>query len=265
MQYSAPFSLSGHPFQVSECKEALMTFCIGMKTRDGLIGIADTLVTSGVELITASKISIIERENHSMFIMTSGLRSARDKAITYFNEVLEERDESFDKLYKAVNAFAEQVRRVSAEDQAALAEAGYNFNLNCIIGGQLENDREHRLYLLYPQANWVEVTMGTPYYVIGESSYGKPLLDRALTYDTSMEIALKIGFLAFDATRIAAIDVDFPVDAVLYLRDSYKIVHHRYQADVLLPVSRWWQKRLIKSVEELPSQWTQVVIDKIPR
>jgi putative proteasome-type protease len=239
-----------------------MTFCIGMKVRDGLIGIADTLVTSGVEWITAGKVSIIEREHHSMFIMTSGLRSVRDKAITYFNEVLEERDESFDKLYKAVNAFAEQVRRVSVEDQAALAEAGYNFNLNCIIGGQLENDREHRLYLLYPQGNWVEVAPGTPYYVIGESSYGKSLLDRALTYDTSMEIALKIGFLAFDATRIAATDVNFPVDAVLYLRDSYKIIQHRYKADELIPVSRWWQKRLIKSIENLPSQWTKAVIDK---
>ena len=179
--------------------------------------------------------------------------------------MLEERDESFDKLYKAVNAFAEQVRRVSVEDQAALAEAGYHFNLNCIIGGQLEKDREHRLYLLYPQGNWVEVAPGTPYYVIGESSYGKSLLDRALTYDTSMEIALKIGFLAFDATRIAATDVNFPVDAVLYRRDSYKIIQHRYKADELLSVSRWWQKRLIKSIENLPSQWTQAVIDKIQR
>ena len=72
-----------------------MTFCIGMKVRDGLIGVADTLVTSGVEWITAGKVSVIEREHHSMFIMTSGLRSVRDKAITYFNEVLEERDVSF--------------------------------------------------------------------------------------------------------------------------------------------------------------------------
>jgi putative proteasome-type protease len=242
-----------------------MTFCIGMKVRDGLVGIADTRVTSGVEWIRAGKITVIERERHSMFIMTSGLRSARDKALTYFNEVLEERDESFDKLYKAVNAVAEQVRRVSSEDKAALAEAGYNFNLNCIIGGQLENDREHKLYLLYPQANWVEVTLGTPYYAIGESSYGKPLLDRALTYDTNMETALKIGFLAFDATRIAATDVDFPIDVVLYRQDSYSIVRHRYEVDELRPVSQWWQKRLVDSIQSIPSEWTQVIMNKIAR
>jgi putative proteasome-type protease len=242
-----------------------MTFCIGMKVRHGLVGIADTRVTSGVEWISAGKITTIERERHSMFVMTSGLRSARDKTLTYFNEVLEERDESFDKLYKAVNAFGEQVRRVSSEDKAALAEAGYNFNLNCIIGGQLENDREHKLYLLYPQANWVEVTLGTPYYAIGESSYGKPLLDRALTYDTSMETALKIGFLAFDATRIAATDVDFPIDVVLYRQDSYSIVRHRYEVDELRPVSQWWQKRLVDSIQSIPSEWTQVIMNKIAR
>jgi putative proteasome-type protease len=77
-----------------------MTFCIGMEVKDGLVGIADTLVISGVELIRAGKIIVIGRENHSMFIMTSGLRSAHDKAVTCFNETLDERDESFDKLYK---------------------------------------------------------------------------------------------------------------------------------------------------------------------
>jgi len=240
-----------------------MTFCIGMKVKDGLIGIADTRVTSGFEWISARKITVIERERHSMFIMTSGLRSARDKALTYFNEVLEEKDESLDKLYKAVNAFAEQIRRVSSEDKEALAEAGYNFDLNCIVGGQLENDMEHKLYLVYPQANWVEVTLGTPYYAIGASSYGKPLLDRALTCDTSMETALKIGFLAFDATRIAATNVDFPIDVVLYRKDSFRLVQHRYDVDELRPISQWWQKQLLNSIEAIPSEWTQAVINKI--
>ena len=240
-----------------------MTFCLGMKVKDGLVGIADTRITTGVEQITARKITVIERECHAMFIMTSGLRSARDKALTYFNEVLDEQDEYFDKLYKAVNAFAEQVRRVSAEDKAILADAGYPFNLHCIIGGQLERDREHMLYLLYPQGNWVEVTRGTPYYTIGESSYGKPLLDRALTYESNLEIALKVGYLAFDATRIAATDVDFPIDVVLYRPNTYRIVQHRYEADKLRLVGRWWQRRLVKSVQELPNQWVATAMNKL--
>lgn len=240
-----------------------MTFCIGMKVKDGLVGIADTRITSGVESTTARKIAVIEREQHAMFIMTSGLRSTRDKALTYFHEVLEEKDESFDKLYKAVNAFAEQVRRVIAEDKPALVESGYHFNLNCIIGGQLENDREHKLYLLYPEGNWIEVSQGTPYYAIGESSYGKPLLDRALTYETSLETALKIGYLAFDATRIAATDVDFPIDVIMYKPDSYRMVQHRYENDELRDVGHWWQDQLVALIEELPSGWVQEAVNKL--
>jgi len=194
-----------HPFHEDGYPEGEfdMTFCIAMKLQGGLVGLSDTRVTSGVEASTAKKVTTYQYGDHSMFVMTSGLRSARDKALTYFDEVLEGMDLKFDKLYKAVNAFADQVRRVYAEDKEALKESNLHFNLHCIIGGQLEKDEDHKLYQLYPQANWVEVSRGTPYYIIGESSYGKSLLDRLLTYDTNLETAVKIGYLAFEATRKA--------------------------------------------------------------
>lgn len=232
-----------------------MTFCIAMKIKDGLVGIADTRVTTGAERITARKVSIHQHGNHSLFLMTSGLRSVRDKALAYFDEVLDEKDTSFDKLYKAVNAFAKQIRRVAAEDKAAIVDAGMVFNLYAIVGGQLERDAEHKLYLIYPQGNWVEVSYGTPYYVIGESSYGKPLLDRALVYESTIEQALKIGYLAFDATRTSATDVDFPLDVVLYRRDTYKMVEHRYQREDLQHVSTWWQERVCEAVGQCPDDW----------
>ena len=196
-----------------------MTFCLGMKVKDGLIGVADTRITTGSECITARKVTIHQHRQHSMFLMTSGLRSVRDKAITYFQEVIEESDEDFDKLYKAVNAFGEQVRRALREDRDSLEEGGFNFNLYALVGGQLEHDREHKLYLLYPQGNWVEVSQGSPYYIIGNSGYGKPLLDRVLRYESPMHFALKTGFLAFDATRTSSNDVEYPLDIVIYYRD----------------------------------------------
>ena len=104
-----------------------MTFCIAIKVEEGLVGIADTRVTSGVECITAKKVTVFEHDRHSLFLMTSGLRSARDKALTYFNEVLEEQDQSFDKLYKAVTAFGAQVKRVMAEDKEALDRERFEF------------------------------------------------------------------------------------------------------------------------------------------
>lgn len=239
-----------------------MTFCLAMKVEEGLVGIADTRITSGAEAITASKISV-NHGPHSMFLMTSGLRSLRDKALTYFEEALERTDTRFDRLYKAVNAFAEQVRRVSDEDKRALTEANLPFNLFSLVGGQLEGDKEHKLYLLYPQANWVEVSPGTPYFVIGESGYAKPLLDRVLQYETTLETALKVGIVAFDSTRRSATNVDFPIDIVIYRPDTYQMLEHRFEETDLSGVSEWWTESLQKLIAGLPSDWVAAVFDKM--
>jgi len=241
-----------------------MTFCLGIKVEEGLVGIADTRVTTGSECITARKMTLHQHGRHSMFLTTSGLRAARDKALTYFEEVIEESDTKFDRLYKAVNAFAEQIRRVADEDARSLAEAGLPFNLHTLVGGQLSGDREHKLYMLYPQGNWVEVSRGSPYFVIGESRYGKPLLDRVLRYESSLECSLKAGYLAFDATRASASDVDFPLDVVLYRRDTFDMVEHRYTDEELRPVSQWWQEQIQRAFSETPGDWTQTVMSKLP-
>ena len=240
-----------------------MTFCLGMNVEEGLVGIADTRVTMGTECITARKVTVYQQEHHSLFLMTSGLRSVRDKVLTYFDEIMAPGGQPFDRLFKAVNALAGQIRRVAGEDKEALEEAGLKFNLYCLAGGQLENDREHKLYLVYPQGNWVEIGQGTPYHIIGASGYGKPVLDRTLKYADSMRFAFKVGCLAFDSTRISAADVDFPIDVVLYPRDTFRITEHRYEKGDLAEMTGWWQERLRQSVNELPSAWIEEVFGKV--
>jgi putative proteasome-type protease len=232
-----------------------MTFCLGMIVQEGIVGIADSRLTSGNEIISAKKVSVYQQGRGSLFIMTSGLRSVRDKTLTYFEEMLAVQTEPFDKLFKIVNAFAEQLRKVSREDKAALTESGFKFDMYALIGGQLEEDREHLLYLVYPEGNWVEVGKGTPYQIIGSAAYGKPVLDRTLKYEDSLRFALKVGCLAFDSTRISAADVDFPIDVVIYGKNSYQMTEHRYSKYDLAPISDWWQERLRNSVRELPAEW----------
>jgi putative proteasome-type protease len=240
-----------------------MTYCLGIKVESGLVAIADTRLTSGTEVTTAKKISIHQVENHSLFIMTSGLRSVRDKAVTYFKEVLEEQDHKFNKLYKAVNAFGMQVRRAAQEDREALERAKLNFNLYAIVGGQLQDDDEHKLFLLYPEGNWVEVGDNSPFFVIGNSNYGKPLLFRSLKYDTSLPEALKIGFLSFDSTRVSANDVDYPIDVVMYERDSFHVVEHRFGKEDLTHLSLQWSMLLKNSVQRLPNDWMSPILNKV--
>ena len=242
-----------------------MTFCLGITLQEGLIALADTRVTSGTEVITAQKISVFQKDRHAMFVMTSGLRSLRDKTLTYFEEFIENQEQPFDRLFKAVNAFAEQIRRVAHEDKAALAAGGLYFDMYAIIGGQMSNDKEHLLYLVYPQGNWVEIGAGTPYQIIGSASYGKPVLDRTLKHTDPLKFALKVGILAFDSTRISAADVDFPVDVVIYFRNEFRIFEHRYAKNDLLELTGWWGERLRALVNEVPSAAIDSVFSNLHR
>lgn len=232
-----------------------MTYCVGIKVKTGLVAMADTRITSGNETTTAKKISLHTDGRNSIFLMTSGLRSIRDKAVTYFEELLEQNELKFDKMYKAVNAFGEQLRRVAREDKAALAESGLIFNLFTIVGGQLENDSEHKLYLLYPEGNWIEIGEASPFTIIGNSGYGKPIFNRALTYESSIRYALKTGFLSFDSTRVSANDVGYPLDVAIFRKDTKQIVEKRFFEEDTGNIGEIWGNRLKEVIKEIPDDW----------
>jgi putative proteasome-type protease len=238
-----------------------MTYCLGIKVKEGLLAIADTRITSGTDTTVKKKITIEQKDNFSLFIMTSGLRSARDKAIVYFNELLETKE--FNKMYKAVNAFGEQVRRVAVEDKASLEAAGFKFDLNTIIGGQLKDDDEHKLFLLYPEGNWVELGQGAPYVVIGNSGHGKAILNRILTEDSSLKLALKTGFLSFDSTRVSSNNVDFPIDVALYKRDTFEIIETRYEKKDLEYISAQWAEELKLALEHISEDWMDTTFNRL--
>lgn len=230
-----------------------MTFCLGITSRSGLIGVADNRVTTGNEVISAGKVSTYHFDNGAMFVMTSGLRSIRDKTLTYFEDAIGEKSGPISKLVDAVNLFTAQIRRVSAEDKGALEEAGLTFDAKALIGGQFGNDPEHRLLLVYSEGNWVYTGTATPYHVIGSTGYGKPILDRALKFDDDMLHAFKVACLAFDSTRISAADVDFPMDVVLYEKGSFRMIEHRFEHEELREMTSWWQEHLRNGVYEMPS------------
>ena len=231
-----------------------MTFCLGIKTKSGLVGLSDTRITSGNETTSSKKVFVVNKRKHSFFIMTSGLRSVRDKAITYFSEVIAQQDDTFTKMFQAVNEFGKQVKIVAKEDKSYLEDAGFQFNLFSIIGGQLENDPEPKLYLLYPQGNWIEIRKGTPFVIIGNTGFGHPVLKRSLHYEDSLDYALKCAFLAFDATRISANDVDFPIDTVVLKDGEYFTKEKRFEQKELEHISNFWNNRLKNAIAELPSQ-----------
>lgn len=240
-----------------------MTYCLGIQVEEGLIAIADTRILSGHETRISKKTWVHQTPSQSIFVMTSGLRSVRDKVISNFEDVIVSQNKPFDRLYKAVNAFAAEIRKAALEDGDMLDAAGLHFNLHAIIGGQCSFDRTHKLYLVYPQGNWVEVALETPYEIIGNSGYGKPILARSIHYSDTLQYAFKVGFLSFDSSRISAADVDYPIDVLLYAKDSFQIIEHRYEEQDLREISNWWQDRLRKSVNDLPTEKVERAFSKL--
>ncbi|MDA0207220.1 MAG: peptidase [Acidobacteria bacterium] len=240
-----------------------MTDCLGMSVDDGLVAISDTLVTSGRECITLKKVTVYETPGGPLFIMTSGLRSVRDKTLTYFEEALAERTEPFSRLFKAVNMFSEKLRMVAKEDRESIEAGGLNWNIHALIGGQMENDASHKLYMVYSEGNWVDTGVATPYQSIGATGYGKPIMDRALKHSDPMRHAFKVGCLSFDSTRLSAADVYFPIDVVLYRKGSFKMVYHRLQQEDLAELSGFWQDQLRSAMGKIPDEWADQAFDKL--
>ncbi|WP_025761713.1 peptidase [Dyadobacter tibetensis] len=240
-----------------------MTYCLGIKVKEGIVALSDTRITAGTDTSSKKKVYLAKKGGHSLFIMTSGLRSVRDKAVHYFEELIED-GIVYNKLYKAVNAFGEQIKKVALEDKKSLERSGLRFNLNAIVGGQLEADADHKLFLLYSEGNWVELDEGAPYVIIGNSGQGKAILNRVLDENSTMKQALKAGFLSFDSTRVSNNDVDFPIDVVLYKKDSFQVVEHRYDRESLKEVSSMWAEKLKDALEDIPETWMEATFEKIP-
>lgn len=234
-----------------------MTFCLGISVEEGLVAIADTRLVSGTEALTNRKVATYQGQGFCFFLMTSGLRSLRDKVLLYFEEAFSKDPDARTRLYKVVNLFSKQLRRVAEEDATALRASELRFNLHALIGGQMSQDSEHRLFLVYPEANWVEVGPDTPFQIIGASGYGKPILERSLDRSDSILYAFKVGILAFDATRLCAVDVGFPIDVVLCTRGSRTLHEHRYAGPELQDISKWWQERMRNAVRDLPTEWIE--------
>ena len=134
-----------------------MTYCLGIKVREGLIGLADGRITSGSELTSARKVTLHGPNGSQFFVMTSGMRSLRDKAVAYLERDYNAMGASYPTMLDAVQGYTKCLRQVIDEDKDAVERSNLLFNLHAIIGGQLTNDREPTMFLVYPECNWIQV------------------------------------------------------------------------------------------------------------
>ena len=230
-----------------------MTFCVGLKVRAGLVALADTQIVRGSEVSSKAKLSLHEHGGHPLFVMTSGLRSVRDKVVLRLEDRLAAMPDPYRRLHEVATLFGDELRAVRAEDGPSLADAGLRFDLHAIVGGRLGGDDDGELFMVFPEGNWVTATEDSPAYIIGRTAYGKPILDRLLTADTPLTQAIALVYLAFDATRASVTDVDFPIDVVV--ATGGRLHQHRFNGEDVAATHDFWHDHLRRGLQDIPTGW----------
>ncbi|MBA4781804.1 MAG: proteasome-type protease [Rhizobiales bacterium] len=240
-----------------------MTYCVAMSLNKGLIFMSDTRTNAGIDNISSF------RKMHSwcvegervITIMTAGNLATTQAVISLLEErskAVSERQPSIlgvPSMFQVARHVGDTLREVirdyrgSGPDQSNGA-----FNASIIVGGQIKGG-EPRLFMLYPEGNFIEAGDDTPFFQIGETKYGKPILVRAYDPDMSFEAAVKLLLVSFNSTLKANLSVGMPFDVQVYERDAFAIRHtgriHETD-DYYQQISESWGAALTTALESLP-------------
>lgn len=238
-----------------------MTYCLAIKVQEGLVCLADGRLTAGTQVTNARKLSLHGDGDRRFCVMTSGLRSLRDKTVAYLDRALRSSPSAPGSLLQAVETYCRALRQVSDEDGAALKKAELPFNLHAIVAGRLDDDETPQVYLIYPEGNWIEIDERTPYLSVGATTYGKPILDRALKHDTPLRTAIKLAYLSFDSTRFSSADVGFPIDLLTLPRVERRWRSAHYDYDDLMEQRTWWNRHITELAGKMPDgPWVDTLL-----
>ncbi|MDJ1159479.1 peptidase [Chelatococcus sp. SYSU_G07232] len=216
-----------------------MTYCAGILVQDGLVMIADTRTNAGLDNVsTFRKLHLFEEPGERILALASaGNLSLSQSVISLLTEgipngetgELEKLDDA-PTVFRAAQLVGRAILNLRRTMGQALEEARVGFDVSFLLGGQIK-DGPMRLFMIYSAGNFIECGMDAPFLQIGEHKYGKPILDRAVTFETNLFDALKIGLISMDSTMRSNIGVGLPIDLVVVRRDAQKAeIVHRIEA-----------------------------------
>jgi len=209
-----------------------MTYCIGMLLDEGLVLLSDSRTNAGLDHInTFRKMRVWEKPgDRVMVLLTAGNLAISQAVVNVLNEraASAEAESNFlnaPNLFEAAVRVGDAVREVHRRDAESLKEFGVEFNASLILAGQVAGEAP-RLFQIYSAGNFIEATQDTPYFQIGESKYGKPIVDRVIKRDISLDEAAKCALISMDSTIRSNLSVGLPLDLVYILRDALKVDRH---------------------------------------
>jgi putative proteasome-type protease len=216
-----------------------MTYCTGILVDQGLVMIADTRTNAGLDNVSTFRklhTTVVPGER-VLALATAGNLSVSQSVCSLLHEGLEnpatgeiETLEKSPTMFRAAQLVGRAIRHVRATDGKGLEEARLPFDVSFLFGGQIRGG-PMRLYMVYAAGNFIECGQDAPFLQIGEHKYGKPILDRAVTYRTELYDALKIGLISMDSTMRSNLGVGLPIDIAVIRRDALDPeVSHRIEA-----------------------------------
>jgi putative proteasome-type protease len=205
-----------------------MTYCIGIRLDAGLVFLSDSRTNAGLDQIGSfRKMIIYERPGDRFMVLLSAGNLSISQSVREILQV-EKVDHGHEppitiwnatSMFDAARVLGAAVRRVYSENGPSLKASGIDFNASMILGGQIGGEAM-RLFLVYSAGNFIEATRETPYFQLGESKYGKPILDRVITPATPLEEAAKCALVSMDSTLKSNLSVGLPLDLVVYKNNA---------------------------------------------
>jgi len=209
-----------------------MTYCVGLLVDTGLVMLSDSRTNAGVDQInTFRKMSTFQQPSDRVLVLMSAGNLAISQAVVNLLQESPEGSVERTPIYQASNMFnaarvvGEALRTIHERDAESLKEQGHEFNGTFILGGQIRGE-EPRLFHIYSAGNFIESSVDTPYFQIGESKYGKPIIDRVITRSSSLPQAAKCALVSMDSTIRSNLSVGPPLDLAIIRRDELKLATH---------------------------------------
>lgn len=206
-----------------------MTYCLGIRVDDGLVFAADSRTNAGIDSVSSfRKVFTLEQPSDRVIIvLTAGNLAITQEVVTMLDRGLATDDETRNialapSMFDAVRIIGGLVRVVFDRDADYFRAHGSQFSASFIVGGQIAGER-HRLYMVYSAGNFIESSEDTPYFQLGETKYGKPILERVLTPAMSLSDVAKCALVSFDSTIKANLSVGPPIHMVAYRAETFRI------------------------------------------
>lgn len=207
-----------------------MSYCLGIRVDEGLVLAADSRTNAGVDSVsTFRKLFVFERPGERVVVvLTAGNLAVTQEVIHRIERGLASDDPARniilygESMFDAARMVGDSLRAIYDRDADYFKAHGSEFNASLIVGGQVQGEPP-RLFLIYPMGNFIEASKETPYFQLGETKYGKPILERVLTPGVPLIDAAKCALVSFDSTVKANISVGLPIDLVIYPRNTFRI------------------------------------------